>query len=212
MTSENIQLPMSFFREQRPVVARLPLNAPESEKTEPSERLSAALEALIERFGRMVRRVGFDHGLAEADVDEVLQEVRIRIWRARPDTVDQLNATYVHRTAVSAALDIVRRRRSAGRLMDSEPPADQPISNAAADDAQRSLEVAELETQVAGAVASLAERRRPVVRMYLQGYSREEIAALLGWSEAKTRNLLYRGLADLRHRLALAGVGPEDYG
>ena len=37
----------------------------------------------------------------------------------------------------------------------------------------------------------------------------EEIAALLGWSEAKTRNLLYRGLADLRSALAARGIGPE---
>jgi RNA polymerase sigma-70 factor (ECF subfamily) len=42
--------------------------------------------------------------------------------------------------------------------------------------------------------------------MYLAGYPREEIAALMGWSEAKTRNLLYRGLADLRERLTELGI------
>ena len=45
--------------------------------------------------------------------------------------------------------------------------------------------------------------------MYLAGYDREEIAELFGWTEAKTRNLLYRGLADLRARLADAGLTPE---
>jgi RNA polymerase sigma-70 factor (ECF subfamily) len=45
--------------------------------------------------------------------------------------------------------------------------------------------------------------------MYLAGYSREEIADFLGWSEAKTRNLLYRGLADLRNRLTEWGIGWE---
>jgi RNA polymerase sigma-70 factor (ECF subfamily) len=160
----------------------------------------------------MVRRVGFDHGLTEADVDEVMQEVRIRIWKARPHEVEQLKAAYVHRTAVSAALDIVRRRRSFNRLVDSELSQDAPASSDTASDAQRSLEVAELEMHVARAVDTLAASRRPVVRMFLQGYSREEIAGLLGWSEPKTRNLLYRGLADLRARLAMAGVGPRDYG
>jgi hypothetical protein len=29
----------------------------------------------------------------------------------------------------------------------------------------------------------------------------------MGWTEAKTRNLLYRGLADLRERLAQEGIG-----
>jgi RNA polymerase sigma factor (sigma-70 family) len=180
--------------------------------TESIDRVSASLEALVERFGRMVRRVGFDHGLTEADVDEVVQEVRIRIWRARPQEVEQLNAAYVHRTAVTAALDIVRRRRSLNRFVESESSEDLPAPSHAAGDAQKSLEAADLEIQVARAVDTLAASRRPVVRMYLQGYGREEIAQLFGWSEAKTRNLLYRGLADLRARLALAGVRQEDYG
>lgn len=188
------------------------VGAYDSGMTEPNDRVSVALEALLVRFGRMVRRVGFDHGLAEADIDEVLQEVRIRIWKARPDTADQLNAAYVHRTAVTAALDIVRRRRSLSRFVDSESTEEVPARSDAVGDPQKSLEAAELEMRVAEAVATLAASRRPVVRMYLQGYSREEIAGLLGWSEAKTRNLLYRGLADLRARLAGAGVGPEDYG
>jgi RNA polymerase sigma-70 factor (ECF subfamily) len=40
------------------------------------------------------------------------------------------------------------------------------------------------------------------------GYDREEIADLLHWSEAKTRNLLYRGLEDLRQLLVARGIGP----
>ena len=59
------------------------------------------------------------------------------------------------------------------------------------------------------ALRALARPRAVAVRMYLAGYPREEIAALMGWSEAKTRNLLYRGLADLRSRLEAAGISPE---
>lgn len=159
------------------------------------------------RFGRMVRRVGFDHGLSEADVEEVVQEVRIRIWKARADVVAELRAAYVHRTAVSAALDIIRRRRSESRFGD-ELAEDMSASNDPSLDAQRGLEIAELEAGVAQIVETLAPARRPVVRMYLQGYAREEIAELLGWTEGKTRNLLYRGLADLRSKLAAKGLAP----
>jgi DNA-directed RNA polymerase specialized sigma24 family protein len=42
--------------------------------------------------------------------------------------------------------------------------------------------------------------------MHLMGHSRDEIAQLLGWTEAKTRNLLYRGLADVREWLVAEGV------
>jgi RNA polymerase sigma-70 factor (ECF subfamily) len=45
--------------------------------------------------------------------------------------------------------------------------------------------------------------------MYLAGYSREEVATVTGWSEAKTRNLLYRGLGDLRERLKEMGITCE---
>jgi RNA polymerase sigma factor (sigma-70 family) len=176
--------------------------------TEPIDRVSAALEALVARFGRMVRRVGFDHGLSEADVEEVVQEVRIRVWKARPDVIGELQAAYVHRTAVSAALDIIRRRRSESRFEGPEAADGVSAENDPAFSPQRSLEVSDLQAAVAEAVETLAEARRPVVQMYLQGYSREEIAELLKWSEAKTRNLLYRGLADLRSRLEGKGLAP----
>jgi RNA polymerase sigma-70 factor (ECF subfamily) len=45
--------------------------------------------------------------------------------------------------------------------------------------------------------------------MYLAGYSRMEIADLMEWSEAKTRNLLYRGLDDLKTALSQTGIMVE---
>jgi RNA polymerase sigma-70 factor (ECF subfamily) len=45
--------------------------------------------------------------------------------------------------------------------------------------------------------------------MHPAGYPREEIASLMEWTEAKTRNLLYRGLADVRARLSAEGIGWE---
>lgn len=176
--------------------------------TEPIDRVSAPLEALVTRFGRMVRRIGFDHGLTEADVEEVVQEVRIRIWKARADVIGELQAAYVHRTAVSAALDIIRRHRSQSRFVDEDSADNISVGNDPVGNPQRGLEVSDLEGAIAGAVETLLEARRPVVQMYLQGYSREEIAELLGWSEGKTRNLLYRGLADLRSKLEAMGIGP----
>ena len=68
----------------------------------------------------------------------------------------------------------------------------------------------EVATHVGEAIETLALSRRTVVRLYLAGYDREEIATMLDWSEAKTRNLLYRGLTDLRARLRALGVGPGE--
>jgi RNA polymerase sigma factor (sigma-70 family) len=71
---------------------------------------------------------------------------------------------------------------------------------------EQHLAESELAEQVERAIETIHPSRRPVVRMHLMGHPREEIAQLLGWSDGKTRNLLYRGLADLRERLLAQGV------
>jgi len=177
----------------------------------PPDRLSPALERLLLRFGEMVRRVGRRHRLAEADVDEVLQEVRVRLWRAlgSGEKIAAAPASYVYRTAVSAALDLIRRRRARREeAIDVSRTSGEAILGEVREGPDGVVEGAELARQVATAVDELAESRRPVVRMYLAGYRLAEIADLLGWTEGKTRNLLYRGLADLRERLTAMGIGP----
>jgi RNA polymerase sigma-70 factor (ECF subfamily) len=178
----------------------------------PERHFSTAVDAVVTRFGGMVRQVGRRHRLGEAELDEVLQDVRIRLWRSQQsgEQVEHVSASYVYRTAMSAAVDLLRRRRS--RRADSTVPIEAhgdrlPDGPAASPDAD--LAVSELARQVARAIETISAARRPVVRMYLAGYPREEIADLLGWSEAKTRNLLYRGLADLRTRLTEQGIGLE---
>ena len=182
--------------------------------------VSAALEAALANFGTMVRRVGWRHRLSDAEVDELVQDVRIRLWRARAggeaavegggEQIRVVTSSYVYRTAVSAALDLLRRRRAhhAEPLEPDDEPGEasrvsEPVGPA------EDLAQSELAEEIARAVDTIAPARRPVVRMHLAGYPRDEIAAMLGWSEAKTRNLLYRGLADLRERLTARGIGWE---
>lgn len=181
------------------------MTLPEAER-----HLSLALEATVSRFGAMVRQVGRRYRLDEADLDEVMQEVRIRLWRARgtSEQVGGTNTSYVYRTASTAALDVIRRRRA--RQAERHDPVDEGMVAMLADtgaDPHIELEGSELARRVASAIQAIPASRRPVVRMHLAGYPREEIASLLGWTEAKTRNLLYRGLADLRERLAAEGIG-----
>jgi RNA polymerase sigma-70 factor (ECF subfamily) len=182
-----------------------------------ADQLSSTLEAVVANFAAMVRRVGSRHRLSEADVDEVMQEVRIRLWhasqrgeRSASEQIGQVSASYVYKTAVSAALDILRRRRAHGA--ERAVPLDDPEREGAAPAAPATAgpdalaEASELAAQVARSIDAIPASRRAVVRMHLAGYPREEIASLMGWSEAKTRNLLYRGLGDLRERLTQLGI------
>jgi len=67
------------------------------------------------------------------------------------------------------------------------------------------VEVSEYKLQLEDAVAALPERRQTVAKRYLAGEGIPAIAASLGWRENQVRHLLYRGLADLRKRLTVAG-------
>ena len=171
--------------------------------------VSSALEEHLRRFAELVRYARRRHGLDPHDLDELVQEVRLRLWRAQGtgEKISAVSSSYMYRTAMSAAVDLIRRRRHRRHEM---PPLEGEAGNAFADPSAgwvvRSGEVREA---LGRALGTLARPRAVAVRMYLAGYPREEIAETLGWSEAKTRNLIYRGLADLRARLTELGVGPE---
>jgi RNA polymerase sigma-70 factor (ECF subfamily) len=177
------------------------------------DRASSTIEAVIARFRTMVRSVGARRGLVEADLDEVLQDVRIRLWQAGKGgkTLEELGSSYLYHVATTAALDVLRRRRArrADDTEDIRERTDLAMDRASPHDA---LEARELASQIEAALETLAIDRRVAVRMHLAGYDRDDIARMLGWTEARTRNLLYRGLDDLRRRLTDMGISPRRTG
>ena len=182
-------------------------------KTSPADG-SAAIERVLSRFGDVARRAGVAHGLQGQDLDEVLQEVRIRLWRADASATGKLDAlkpSYVYRAALSAAIDLLRRRRARREeSLEGGDAGDDEASGvfAVAGSADADLLASDVGRAVEAALSMVVPSRRAVLRMYLAGYDRQEIAALLRWSEAKTRNLLYRGLDDLRQLLTAKGIHP----
>ena len=170
---------------------------------------SDQLEALLDKYSVMVRSVARQRGLDAGDVDEVLQDVRVRLWRAIRGARGLASSTaYVYRAAVSAALDCIRRRRraQAGSLTVT---ASWAVIPAAPERADRPAEQRELGARIEEALGELEPRRAAAVSLHLSGYPLRESATLLGWTEGQTRNLLYRGLEDLRRVLRERGIGPE---
>jgi RNA polymerase sigma-70 factor (ECF subfamily) len=174
--------------------------------------LSPALERTLGNFTGVVRRVAWRYHLSGSDVDELLQEVRIRLWRAHGDqegageTITSIPASYLHRTALSAAIDLLRRRRArrSDRMVTIEDDDQRGMPEVPGPD--QDFAESELAEQVERAIETIHPSRRPAVRMHLLGHSREEIARVMGWTQAKARNLIYRGLADLRERLEAQGI------
>src|SRR5262245_47839319 len=171
---------------------------------------SPEVERIVAQYARMLRAVGRRRGLSDDEIADLIQEVRIRLWRAlSADAGRAIQTSYVYRAALSAAIDLIRRRRAR-----REEPLEQHVAvhEPAIEERRQpdqALDQTELGARITEAVNGLAEPRDVIVRLYLSGYGREEIAGLMGWTEPKVRNLLYRGLADLRAKLLAQGIGWE---
>jgi RNA polymerase sigma-70 factor (ECF subfamily) len=174
---------------------------------------SQGLEGLIARFERMIRSVGRRYRLDSSDVDELLQNVRVRLWQTRgaaseTESIESTRTSYVYRAAVTAAIDIFRQRRSRAESLGDTVSRDIAARRVGP---EQDAELGDLTERVQAALDSIVESRRVVVRMHLAGYPKEEITTLLGHTPAQTRNLLYRGLADLREALTRRGITPEEF-
>jgi RNA polymerase sigma-70 factor, ECF subfamily len=158
----------------------------------------------------MVLSIGRRAGLDEADLDELIQGVRLRLWRRHGEAWSDadVNVTYVHQAAQSAAIDIVRARRGliarrSEPITDDAPLADRTELPSTA------LEQQEATDRILAVVATLAPDRRAAVSLHLSGYSRDEISAMLGWQGTRTRNMIHRGMVDLRDKLTALGLAPK---
>jgi RNA polymerase sigma factor (sigma-70 family) len=152
-------------------------------------RLSRDIEALVATWSTVIRSAARRFGLSASDLDEVTQDVRLRVWKhfeREPNAT--LNASYGYRAATSAAIDLVRRERSRATTS-----TDELVASPGAD--ERLLD------RLASAIAQLPVSRRTPVRLHLDGRSLAEIARVLQWTEAQARNQVYRGLADLKELL-----------
>ena|ERR1044071_6830309 len=156
---------------------------------------SAEIEALCRRWAGIVDATAARYGLDGFDRDDLMQRVRVRVWRAlerRPEAL--LEPGYGHAAATSAAIDIVRAQR--GRRAASHLPLEAAESHLGT--SANPADPAELLAALDSALGRLDQARRVAVRFHLSGTHARDIARMTGWTEARTRNLLYRGLADLK--------------
>lgn len=174
---------------------------------EARQRLEQLLASHAGTIRRAIQRSCPRH--LDNDLDDIEQEVHVRLWRALESEREILHPTsYLHMAAVNATLDAIRRRRARPEEpLELEGGEDSPVRAVASTPspelhAQRRQQVSRVEQ----AFSQLVPNRAQALRLHLQGFTTAEIGELLGWSEAKARNLVYRGLADLRLILEKEGV------
>jgi RNA polymerase sigma-70 factor (ECF subfamily) len=142
--------------------------------------------------------------------DDLVQAALLRILelRRRSEHERELSTFYLKRVAYSALIDEIRRleRRRESPLEDGEG---EPLPVAAGDpDPEQQQAGRELGSGIRDCLAKLLRPRKLAVTLYLQDVSVVEAARLLGWELKHTRNLVYRGLGDLRRCLTDKGLQP----
>jgi RNA polymerase sigma-70 factor (ECF subfamily) len=134
-----------------------------------------------------------------ADVDDVVQEVFVRIQRGLPSLRDEERfGPWVYRLARNAIVD---HRRSAARnpLADSDPP--EPVSGSP-DDEDDGAVARQLAGYVAPFVAALPSPYREALTLTeLEGLTQKEAAEMLGISVSGMKSRVQRGRQQLRGML-----------
>jgi RNA polymerase sigma factor (sigma-70 family) len=133
-------------------------------------------------LARIVKRVAGQYGILPAEVDDLIQEVRIALWEAEPPV--EIKPKWIFVTASHKAVDILRRRWQTG--------SDAVLSKAVAGGAQ------ELSCLVRAQVALLPKNLRAFCDLrYAEGMTEREIAGRMGLCRASVRWLGVRFLKAL---------------
>lgn len=163
------------------------------------DRDVAAFEVLVRRhqrgiYGLCRRMTGRD-----ADAEDLVQEVFLTAWRRLPDLQDDgAFGGWLYRSATNQCLTLLRRRRPPEPIDDDAPP---PTDGAAAglggDPARQAQNTAAMQA-LGSALQRLTPRQRACWLLHeVHGRSYDEIAQLLGTTNATVRGRISRARAEL---------------
>ena len=163
----------------------------------------SAIRSLYERYAprvyAVVRRIAGDDDLAQ----DYAQEAWIRAIRALPTfRGDARFSTWLHRIAVNAALQALRRSDTR-RKREAPMPETLPVAPRIGD----SL----LEQRLEAAMDALPPGMREVLILHdVEGYTHEEIGDALGVASGTSKSQLFKARA--RMRILLQGIDGTDTG
>jgi len=162
-------------------------------------RRSREYQEILDRFSHFISAQiqKFDPLRYGLDPDDIAQDIRIKIWKVLSGEKDISNfPAYIKKVVDTSVIDQLRKLRRDQRCQNWEKRrcvAEMEFLYSKEQETRKRLE-----EKVVEAVESLLDSRRQVVKLYLLDFNIREIALFLNWSPAKTRNLLYRGMSDLR--------------
>ena len=188
------------------------MSAPFEDAADSAPRPAAGAEgrsAPQERFERIVREFGRLIGAAVVRVggralrfkEDIEQRVLLSIWRqVERDRPIEYPVAYIYKAAVREAVRILEEEEDA-RDLDALGRA--PARHG---DPHEALVRNEWIDRFEALLDALPPERARAVRAHLSGFDVREIMEMYGWPYHKARNLIARGMADLRAALRKQGI------
>lgn len=152
--------------------------------------IAPEIEDLYRAHHGMVFRTAYRITGNAADAEDVLQTVFLRIWKKDASLI-QNPESYLRRSAVNAALDVVRARQAAGQVA-LEDTVTSPACT----------ELRELRDALRKALAKLNPKMAEIFALrFFEGNSNQEIANLLDMSQVLVAVTLHRARKQLQKEL-----------
>lgn len=160
-------------------------------------------EGMVRQYGRLISTVVARVGGQATSLfrEDIEQQVLIELWRQvdREQKIDH-PSSYLYRAAVRETVRVLKRELSREA---NTPPAE---GAGVGESPFQSLAVKEQAAQVEACVAALPIDRQRAVRAHLAGFDVRELMRMHGWPYQKARNLIARGMAELRAALQDRGI------
>lgn len=170
---------------------------------------SRAFETLVRRWEDRVARVltGLDgRGTATADIDDLCQEVFVRVYLARHRYRSKNSfSTWLYRIAVNVARDAARRKRRWWRMLGNHRPTN------AVDSPPDILNRKETEQQVTEALAALPDKwREPLVMKHYGELTFAEVADVMKLPVSTVKSRVQTALVRLRSECVRRGIDERE--
>jgi RNA polymerase sigma-70 factor (ECF subfamily) len=176
----------------------------------PTPQDAEVLTALFREHSGRIFRIAYRLTGNPSDAEDVLQTIFLRLLRRdeAPD-LSASAASYLHRAAVNAGLDLLRARKRTIQVplqSDNEEEPDLPLEADPRTGPESHLERGEQRRRLRDAIASLSPRAAEVFALrYVEGYGNTEIAEMLESTRSSIGVTLHRSRERLKEVLSESG-------
>ncbi len=160
------------------------------------------LQLIARKYSRLIRSAVARVAGPSTDLvaEDVEQEVLFSMWRAMPgEQMPTHPSSYLYRAAIRETVRVLKETRNTRPLEDGADTAN------VSPDPDKLAEAAELGGAIRMALSEISRDRQRAATAHLAGYDVREIMAMFDWTYNKARNLIARGMKDLRGKLEARG-------